>query len=61
MPIGALLMTIFLGWFFPKVEVKDELSNGGTLKVKAFGLYYFVLRFVAPLALLIIIISGIIG
>lgn len=59
MPIGALLMTIFLGWFFPKVEVKDELSNGGTLKVKAFELYYFVLRFIAPLALGVIIISGI--
>lgn len=61
MPIGALLMTIFLGWFFPKVEVKDELSNGGTLKVKAFELYYFVLRFIAPIALLIIIISGIVN
>ena len=61
MPIGALLMTIFLGWFFPKVEVKDELSNGGTLKVKAFELYYFVLRFIAPIALLFIIISGIVN
>lgn len=61
MPIGALLMTIFLGWYFPKVEVKDELSNGGTLKVKAFEAYYFVLRFLAPAALLVIIISGIIG
>ncbi len=61
MPIGALLMTIFLGWFFPKVEVKDELSNGGTLKVKAFELYYFVLRFIAPLALGVIIISGIVN
>ena len=61
MPIGALLMTLFLGWFFPKVEVKDELSNGGALKVKAFELYYFILRFLSPLALLIIIISGIIG
>ena len=61
MPIGALLMTIFLGWFFPKAEVRDELSNGGAIKAKAFELYYFVLRYLAPLALIIIIISGIIG
>ena len=61
MPIGALLMTIFLGWCFPKAEVRDELSNGGTIKAKAFELYYFVLRYLAPLALIIIIISGIVG
>ena len=61
MPIGALTMTIFLGWFYPKVEVKDEITNGGALKGKLFELYYFILRFVAPIALIIILISGIIG
>jgi len=61
MPIGALGMTIYLGWFFPKADVRDELSNGGTLKAKAFGLYYFILRYIAPLALLVILISGLIG
>lgn len=61
MPIGALAMTIFLGWFFPKAEVRDELSNNGTLKAKAFELYYFILRYVAPIALIIIIISGIVA
>ncbi|MBO7445509.1 MAG: sodium-dependent transporter [Bacteroidales bacterium] len=61
MPIGALLMTIFLGWCYPKAEVKDELSNNGTLKARAFELYYIILRYIAPLALVIILISGIIG
>ena len=61
MPIGALAMTIFLGWFYPKVEVKDEITNGGALKGKLFEVYYFILRFVAPIALIIIIISGIVG
>lgn len=61
MPIVALAMTIFLGWFYPKVEVKEEITNGGMLKGKLFELYYFILRFVAPIALLIIIISGIVG
>lgn len=61
MPIGALAMTIFLGWFYPKVEVKDEITNGGALKGKLFELYYFILRFVAPIALIVILVSGIIG
>jgi SNF family Na+-dependent transporter len=45
----------------PKAEVKDELSNGGTIKARAFELYYFVLRYVAPIALVIILITGIVG
>jgi len=61
MPIGALATTIFLGWFYPKVEVKDEITNGGALKGKLFELYYFILRFVAPIALIVILVSGIIG
>jgi len=61
MPIGALATTIFLGWFYPKVEVKDEITNGGTLKGHLFDVYYFILRYVAPLALLVIIISGFIN
>jgi len=61
MPIGALAMTIFLGWFYPKVEVKDEITNGGALKGRFFELYYFILRYVAPLALLVILVSGIVG
>ena len=61
MPIGALAMTIFLGWFYPKVEVEDEITNGGALKGKLFEVYYFILRYVAPLALIVIIVSGIVG
>lgn len=61
MPIGALVMTIFLGWFYPKVEVKDEITNGGALKGNLFEVYYFILRYLAPLALIAIIISGIVG
>ncbi len=59
-PISALLMTTFIGWVIPKTDVHDELSNGGTLKVKAFELYYFILRYVSPIALITIIITSII-
>ena len=61
MPIGALLMTVFLGWCYPKVEVRDELTNGGKLKGRAFELYYFILRYLAPVALIVILITGIVG
>lgn len=59
MPIGALLFTIFLGWYHPKAEVYDELSNSGKLKIKYFDFFYFILRYIAPLALLTIFITNI--
>jgi len=61
LPIGTLAMTIFLGWFYPKAEVKDEITNGGTLKGKLFELYYFILRYAAPIAMVVIIASGIVS
>lgn len=62
MPISALAMILFLGWFYPKQEVKDELTNGGTLHMnKLFNIYYFLLRYIAPAALIIILIYGIIN
>ena len=61
MPIGAFCIILFLGWRYPKAEVFDELSNQGRLKAGYFRVYYFVLRFLAPIALFIILIMGILG
>lgn len=61
MPVGALCIILFLGWRYPKAEVFDELTNQGRLKAGYFRIYYFVLRFLAPIALLIILIMGILG
>lgn len=61
MPIGALLFTLFIGWYLPKVDVYDELSNSGQLKARYFKIYYFIIRYLAPLALLIVLLAGIIS
>lgn len=54
MPIGGILISIFVGWYLKKNIVKDEITNGGTLRVPLFNILIFILRFVAPLAILII-------
>ena len=59
MPIGALLFTLFIGWYLPKVDVYDELSNSGQLKARYFKIYYFIVKYIAPLALIIILLTGI--
>ncbi len=61
-PICAFLTILFFGWFMKKEDIMDELSNHGTLKVGYFKVfYYFLVRFVAPLALLTVLIAGIVG
>lgn len=61
-PVCALMTIIFFGWVMNKEDIIDELSNHGLIQVGYFKLFYHILvRFVAPLALLIVLIAGIIG
>jgi NSS family neurotransmitter:Na+ symporter len=58
LPLGGLLIVAFLGWFFPGRESKDELSNGGTLRVRYYRLYRFAIRFIAPVAIALVFLNG---
>lgn len=54
LPVGGLLTCLFIGWYVPKNLVKDEFTNWGTTRGIFFGTYYFLIRFVCPLAILAI-------
>ena len=60
MPFGALLIVLFVGWRMKKEDVRDEFTNGGTLRgnSRIFGLAYFLIRYVAPLAIVVIFLSN---
>jgi len=58
LPLGGLLIVAFLGWFFPGRETRDELSNGGTLRLRYYSLYRFAIRFLAPLAIALVFLNG---
>ncbi|MBP5536383.1 MAG: sodium-dependent transporter [Bacteroidales bacterium] len=60
-PLCALLTVAFIGWVMPAADIKDELSNHGTLKVGYFKAFYFLARYVAPLALLLVLVTGIVN
>ena len=61
MTLGSLLTVLFVGWRLKKTDVYDEFTNGGKLSrnAKAFGVLWFLMRYVCPLAIIIIFISGI--
>ena len=60
MTLGSLLTVLFVGWRLKKTDIYDEFTNGGSLRfnVKIFGVLWFIIRYVAPLAVILIFISG---
>ena len=60
MTLGSLLTVLFVGWRLRKTDIYDEFTNGGTLSTNAriFGVLWFLIRYVAPLAIMLIFISG---
>ena len=60
-PLSALGTIIFFGWFMKEDDIRDELSNHGTATIGYYQLFRFLARYVAPVALLVVLISGIIG
>jgi neurotransmitter:Na+ symporter, NSS family len=59
LPLGGLLIVIFVGWYMKHAEVEAEMSNQGTLKIKLFGVFRFLIRFIAPIAIAIIFLNAI--
>ena len=57
LPLGGLLISLFIGWFYKADDIRDELSNGGQLKSRFFPLYLFLMRYFVPLAILLIFLN----
>ena len=58
LPLGGLLIVIFVGWRFGKKSFYDELTNEGTIKSPLKKVIFFIVRYLAPLAIIVIFISG---
>ncbi len=59
MPLGGLAMTIFVGWVCPRHDTEDELNRHSRVHAKwAYDLFFFLIRFVIPVAILIIFADG---
>ena len=60
MTLGSLLTVLFVGWRLKKTDVYDEFTNGGSLSrnAKLFGILLFLIRYVCPLVIIFIFISG---
>lgn len=60
MPLGGLIFTLFVGWKMSRADVRDEFTNGGTVNVKLFRTVYFLMRFVAPVGILVVFVTNLV-
>ena len=58
LPLGGFLFTIFVGWQMSKADVRDEFTNGGTKNVRLFGVVYFLMRYLAPVGIVVMFLTN---
>ncbi|HPD96534.1 MAG: sodium-dependent transporter [Bacteroidales bacterium] len=59
LPLGGLLIVVFIGWYLSRKDVLEEISNSGTLKAKFFPYFLFIIKYIAPVAIAVILIYSI--
>ncbi|PSM51683.1 sodium-dependent transporter, SNF family [Campylobacter blaseri] len=55
LPVGSILSAIFVGFFIPKIKVENFFKQYVKSK-KVFEIWYFTLRFIAPIAIVVIMV-----
>ena len=61
MTIGALVIVILAGWVLKPKAVYDEIEQGGKFTVKAKGFFNFTIKYIAPILILIVMITNVIS
>jgi NSS family neurotransmitter:Na+ symporter len=59
MPIAALLTCIFVGYTLGTDKIADEVTHGGKFKFKRRRLFNVMIRYIAPVLLVVILISSV--
>lgn len=59
LPLGGILICFFAGWYLDKAALYNEISNGGSLKIRFFKLYTFILKYIAPVCILLILLNAV--
>ena len=57
LPLGGLLIVVFIGWYYGRKRSGEELSSEGTLKAKYLPFFIFIVKFVAPIAIALVFLN----
>ena len=57
LPLNGLLVCLFVGWYLKKTISYEELTNVGTLKAPYYSVYMFLLKYIVPIAIVLIMVN----
>lgn len=57
LPIGGLLIVLFVGFFMGRKRVMEELTNAGSLRAALPKILLFLIRFVAPIGIALVFLN----
>ena len=57
LPVGGLFIALFTGWYFGRKKVQEEVANGGTLSGALLSVFMFLVKFIAPIAIAIVLLN----
>lgn len=57
LPLGSMAMCIYAGWFAPKGMIADQLSNGSAVRSAATRIVLFIIKWIAPVAIAVILLA----
>lgn len=58
LPLVAIGVCVYIGWFAPRGLLKSQLSNEGTIRSRITGFVIFVVRYLAPVLIATILITN---
>lgn len=61
LPAGGVLLSLFVGWYLDRNLLYREITNNGTTAALLSRIIIFLLRWVAPVAILLVFVNGIIS
>lgn len=59
MPVGGLLVALFVGYVVKKSELREEVTNGGAIAAGLFDLFYFIVRYITPALLFLVFLNSV--
>lgn len=61
LPLGGILLCVYMGWIAPKEFFHNELTNNGTLHTRVTGAIYFIVKWIAPVLIAVILLWQLFG